>query len=437
MIARLLTAGIVALGAVVPSRPSRSRRRRRSCRTGASRRRRRRRSTVRSRPSARARTRRGSRGACRWSTASATCARRGTRTPYGVRARTAARADRGVCAAEDRRARRSGRARRRHEPHRARPRRRRQARAAALGERRLPDGCGRTPVHVAHGHHERGEPALPREPGAARQRCRSTSSAGSATRRRRRSACIAIRRPTRSSIGSRLVRSRQRHAAPGRHMARSVSRRARARDAQDAHRDREDQSTRVSFVNALAQTRQPGTADALLTLAQNDADPKVRAEAVVLVSGARGRGRHQRDAGDHRQGRRRQRQEARGLRPQPPAERRRHPDAHRARSAEVEPSRPQGSSLRARPARRTRARSRSSSKFFGNVAGGPDRLRRRSEGLRWKSGRLRREVRETSQFSHRTSQFTSDFSVTSDFSAHLGLLSHLGLLISPRTSQFD
>jgi len=41
-----------------------------------------------------------------------------------------------------------------------------------------------------------------------------------------------------------------------------------------------DQSTRVSFVNALAQTRQPGTADALLTLAQSDADPKVRAEAV-------------------------------------------------------------------------------------------------------------------------------------------------------------
>jgi len=41
-----------------------------------------------------------------------------------------------------------------------------------------------------------------------------------------------------------------------------------------------DQSTRVSFVNALAQTRQPGTADALLALAQNDADPKVRAEAV-------------------------------------------------------------------------------------------------------------------------------------------------------------
>jgi hypothetical protein len=41
-----------------------------------------------------------------------------------------------------------------------------------------------------------------------------------------------------------------------------------------------DSQTRQSFVTSLAQTRQPGTADALLALAQNDADPKVRAEAV-------------------------------------------------------------------------------------------------------------------------------------------------------------
>ena len=38
-------------------------------------------------------------------------------------------------------------------------------------------------------------------------------------------------------------------------------------------------STRLSFVSSLAQTRQPGTAEALLALAQNDTDPKVRAEA--------------------------------------------------------------------------------------------------------------------------------------------------------------
>ncbi len=41
-----------------------------------------------------------------------------------------------------------------------------------------------------------------------------------------------------------------------------------------------DPATRRSFVTSLGQTRQPGTADALLALAQNDADARVRAEAI-------------------------------------------------------------------------------------------------------------------------------------------------------------
>jgi len=40
-----------------------------------------------------------------------------------------------------------------------------------------------------------------------------------------------------------------------------------------------DPTNRRSFVTSLGETRQPGTADALLTLAQNDPDPKLRAEA--------------------------------------------------------------------------------------------------------------------------------------------------------------
>jgi HEAT repeat protein len=40
-----------------------------------------------------------------------------------------------------------------------------------------------------------------------------------------------------------------------------------------------DAATRRSFVVSLGQTRQPGTADILLTLAQKDPDSRVRAEA--------------------------------------------------------------------------------------------------------------------------------------------------------------
>lgn len=48
------------------------------------------------------------------------------------------------------------------------------------------------------------------------------------------------------------------------------------------------QSGRTSLVRALGQTRQPGTADALLTLAKSDPDAKVRGEAVYYYAARAG-----------------------------------------------------------------------------------------------------------------------------------------------------
>ena len=195
-----------------------------------------------------------------------------------LRARTAARADRRVCAAADRARPRSGRARGRHRSRRAGARRRRQARAAATVSDDCPIDAGGRPVT--------GSPASrpPRACASSRAWCGATTcrSTSAPVQRLGGVGHRLHRDPAADAILDRLATpTRQRHAAPGRHIARSVSRRARLRDAQDAHRDRErSRAPRVSFVTALGQTRQPGTADALLALAQNDADPKVRAEAV-------------------------------------------------------------------------------------------------------------------------------------------------------------
>ena len=149
----------------------------------------------------------------------------------------------------------------------------------------------------------------------------------------------------------------QRHAAAGgSSLGRCAARTASPRSS--APRDRaRSRSTRGSFVSALAQTRQPGTADALLALARNDPDPKVRAEPSTAIRCARA-GRRQRDARHHGQGPRRPGQEARGLRPRrlptTPA-----PDADRPRAPKAKPPSVRKPSRRS-ASPRTRAPSRTS-----------------------------------------------------------------------------
>ena len=232
-------------------------------------------------------------------------------------------------------------------------------------ERRLPDRRGRT-------HRLLADTCI-----AARTACRFLESAGAARRTaaraarqlselRRSSASGCIATPAADAILDRLATSDATAtcgAGRRRSSAAIAARTASRRSSTLIETERRSQSTRGTLVERARRRRASRRRPTRCWRSRRrDADPKIRAEAVYWVPDARGHGRScRRDASHHRQGRRstasRQRAVS-GLARLPNDDG--VPDAHPARPHEQERRSSANRRSRARPSRRTRARSRSS-----------------------------------------------------------------------------